>query len=107
MTPLLPSRCLQTPSERTLVLAALAIAVCLADSSLQSQPQFSVLYNFGSQANDPNQPFYSGIIAQSRDSALYSSTSAGGDTNYNDGAAYKHTTAGSLTTLVNFVQQRI
>lgn len=27
---------------------------------------FSVLYNFGSQPNDPCQQFYSGIIAQGR-----------------------------------------
>ena len=32
----------------------------------------TVLYNFGTAAGDPNQPFYSGIIAQGPDGNLYS-----------------------------------
>lgn len=60
---------------------------------------FSVVYNFGSQNNDPVNPLYSGIIAQGRDGNLYSS--ALGGTN-NSGAAYSVTPSGTLTELYAF-----
>jgi len=62
---------------------------------------FSVVYNFGSQAGDPIQPFYSGIIAQGRDGNLYSGSYGGGGTT-GAGALYSLTPGGTLTTLYSF-----
>ena len=61
---------------------------------------FSVLYNFGSQLDDPCQQFFSGIIAQGRDGNLYSGSSECGA--YGRGAAYRVTPGGSLTTEYSF-----
>ncbi len=61
---------------------------------------FSVVYNFGSQAGDPLQQFYAGVISQGRDGNLYSGTSAGGLVD--DGALYNAIPAGVITTLYSF-----
>lgn len=60
---------------------------------------FSVVYNFGSQPNDPDEPTDAGIIAQGRDGNLYSGAWGG---SYNEGATFKVTPAGELTTLYSF-----
>jgi uncharacterized repeat protein (TIGR03803 family) len=65
----------------------------LAASFAQAQT-FSVVYNFGSQANDPIGPVYSGIIAQGRNGNLYS-TALGGTNAL--GAVYAITPSGTLT----------
>jgi uncharacterized repeat protein (TIGR03803 family) len=79
--------------------SVLAILVVSLTAALHAQPTFSVLYNFGSQANDPFQPFYSGILAQGQDGALYGSA-LGGRNFY--GSIYRITTAGMLSILYDF-----
>ena len=74
----------------------LAILVVSPTAALHAQPTFSVLYNFGSQANDPRQPFYSGILAQGQDGALYGGALGGRNLN---GSIYRITTAGVLSVL--------
>jgi uncharacterized repeat protein (TIGR03803 family) len=62
--------------------------------------KFSVIYDFGSGGGqDPEQPSYSGIIAQGRDGNLYS-TAPNSQENY--GAAFKITSSGALTVLYSF-----
>jgi len=83
-------------------LAVFGLLALLIGSTIASHAQtFSVVYNFGSQPNDPIQPFYSGIIAQGRDGNLYSGTSAGGST-LDAGATYSMTPTGTLGTLFAF-----
>jgi uncharacterized repeat protein (TIGR03803 family) len=60
---------------------------------------FSVLYNFGSNTDDPSKPAYSGIIAQGRDGNLYSTAPAGGTC---CGAVFQITPAGKLKNIHNF-----
>jgi uncharacterized repeat protein (TIGR03803 family) len=81
----------------TLTLLALAIAAATTVAHAQS---FSVLYNFGSNAGDPYDPSYSGIVAQGRDGNLYSTAVAGGTFGY--GATFKITPGGTLTVPYNF-----
>src|SRR5579872_1837819 len=82
-------------------IAGIAVILLLGSGTLVRAQTFSVVYNFGSQLNDPVQPFYDGIIAQGRDGNLYSSTSSGGANNAY-GATYKLTPAGTLSTLYSF-----
>src|SRR5580692_5753372 len=72
--------------------------VLLIGCSVQAQT-FSVLYNFGSEAGDPFQPSYSGIVAQGRDGNLYSSAVHGGTC---CGAVFQITPAGKLTNIHSF-----
>ena len=60
---------------------------------------FSVLYNFGSNTDDPSKPAYSGIIAQGRDGNLYSTAPGGGTC---CGAVFQITPAGKLKNIHNF-----
>ncbi|HEX8818276.1 MAG TPA: choice-of-anchor tandem repeat GloVer-containing protein [Terriglobales bacterium] len=63
----------------------------------------SVLYNFGSAANDPLYPAYIGAVAQGRDGNLYTTAGSGGvDNGVCCGAVFKVTPAGSLETLYRF-----
>ncbi len=82
---------------RICVLFAVAVLACVTTASAQT---FSVLYNFGTAAGDPTQPYTDGIFAQGRDGNLYSG--ALGGVNSNAGAAYRITPAGALTVLYNF-----
>lgn len=61
-----------------LIIAALTIA---------ARAQFSVLYNFGTNSGDPCNPDNSGIVAQGRDGALYSTAPSCGANG--DGAVFK------------------
>ena len=80
------------------LLAALTMLVLLAASAVEAHAQtYSVLYNFGSNPGDPENPTYSGIIAQGTDGNLYSGAGGGFG-----GAAYNITPAGTLTTLYIF-----
>ena len=85
----------KTTIQNMLLLAGMLL---FAISFAQAQT-FSVLYNFGSQLNDPQNPFSAGIIAQGRDGNLYSSASGGAN---NLGAVYKITPGGTLTNIYNF-----
>jgi uncharacterized repeat protein (TIGR03803 family) len=90
---------MKTPQGfRRFALAALMLAVPVSTTAYAQT--FSVLYNFGSIANDPIQPFYSGIVAQGRDGNLYSGTNGGGAND--QGATFVITPAGTLTTLHSF-----
>ncbi len=74
------------------LLSLVAATICQAQT-------FSVLYNFGTLAHDPNQPFYSGIIAQGRDGNLYSGANGG---LLGPGDLFQLTPVGTLTTLYDF-----
>ena len=80
----------------TLTLLVLAIAALSAVAHAQT---FSVLYNFGTQSDDPTNPQYSGIVAQGRDGNLYSAAPGGTD---GVGAMFKITPGGTLTVPYTF-----
>ena len=81
------------------LLLTLATMILLGASLTAAHAQtFSVVYNFGSQAFDPIEPYAPGIIAQGRDGNLYSSAQGGAGA----GAAYKVTPAGTLSVLYDF-----
>jgi uncharacterized repeat protein (TIGR03803 family) len=80
--------------KKSVVLAVVSVLFGLSAATLARAQTFSVVYNFGSQINDPLNPFYSGIIAQGRDGNLYSA--APGGTN-DCGAFYLVTPSGVLT----------
>ncbi len=85
-----------------LFLAVLAITV--AGTAIPAQAQtYKVVYNFGSNANDPVTPAVGpNFIAQGRDGNLYSMSWEGG--NDGRGAAFKIVPSrGTLTVLANFV----
>ena len=83
-----------------LVKFATLMVVAAAVAGAQAQT-FSVVYNFGSVANDPVNPFAQGVIAQGRDGALYSTTPYGfNNTGY--GPMFKITSSGVLTEPYNF-----
>jgi uncharacterized repeat protein (TIGR03803 family) len=60
---------------------------------------FSVLYDFGTRAGDPYQPYVE-IVTQDRDGNLYSAASQGGANGV--GAAYRITPAGALKEVYSF-----
>jgi uncharacterized repeat protein (TIGR03803 family) len=62
--------------------------------------KLSVLYNFGSNGGDPEDPEPPGIISQGRDGNLYSTTYSGGSTQ--DGTVFKITPTGKMTILYDF-----
>ena len=78
---------------------AMVILIAVIAAAVSHAQTFSVVYNFGSQVNDPQNPYLSGIIAQGRDGNLYSGASGGAN---NLGAAYKVTVGGVLSNLYNF-----
>ena len=86
--------------------ARLAVSLCLTAvfafaATVAHGQAYSVLYNFGSNSGggDPEQPSYSGIVAQGRDGNLYTTAqSAGGAA----GAVFKITPSGALTELFKF-----
>jgi len=75
----------------TLVLLVLTFATA-------AHAQFSVLYSFGTNAEDPLNG--SGIVAQGRDGNLYGTAFDGGQ--FGVGAVFKITQAGVVTTLYSF-----
>jgi uncharacterized repeat protein (TIGR03803 family) len=80
--------------KKTTTCALASLLMFLLAVSFAQGQTFSVVYNFGSQLNDPFNPTYSGIIAQGRDGNLYST--AEGGTN-SCGAFYLVTPTGTLT----------
>jgi uncharacterized repeat protein (TIGR03803 family) len=80
-------------------ITSLALFVGAANIAIHAQT-FSVLYNFGTNAGDPYQPTYSGIVAQGRDGNLYSTAPLGGVNNL--GAVFKISPTGALTVLYSF-----
>jgi len=80
-------------------LLTLALGLMLVASVAQAQT-YKVLFNFGSNGRGPNDPHYSGIIAQSRGGNFYS-TAPDIWTN-GQGTAFKMTPAGAMTVLHSF-----
>jgi uncharacterized repeat protein (TIGR03803 family) len=79
---------------RTLTLSTVLLLV--AALATAAHAQFSVVYNFGSHSGDPQNPDFSGIIAQGRDGNLYSTAPQGGGCSNGGGAVFKITPAGAL-----------
>jgi uncharacterized repeat protein (TIGR03803 family) len=79
---------------------AMLIALAVAGNTTAHAQAFAVKYNFGSAANDPLQPYFSGIVAQGRDGNLYSTTEFGGANRA--GTMFKVTPSGTLTLQYSF-----
>jgi uncharacterized repeat protein (TIGR03803 family) len=71
----------------------LALAVFVAIFTITAQAQFSVLYNYGTNFDDPITP--SGVVAQGRDGKLYGAAAFGGA--FSCGAVFKITTNGTYS----------
>lgn len=69
-------------------------------STTAAYAQFSVLYTYGSNPDDPVDPQSNTAIAQGRDGNLYSTAIQGGANGY--GAAFMITPSGALTVLYSF-----
>jgi uncharacterized repeat protein (TIGR03803 family) len=82
------------------VILVTLILVGAAATTAATAQTYTVLYNFGSNQGDPNDPYYSGIIAQGRDGNLYSTAP---DTWTGEpGTVFKITPAGVVTVLHQF-----
>jgi uncharacterized repeat protein (TIGR03803 family) len=81
------------------LLMVLVAMVGAGNTALHAQT-YTVLYNFASQSCDPVNPSNVGAISQGRDGNLYSSTASGGC--HGNGAAFKVTPKGKLTTIKSF-----
>jgi uncharacterized repeat protein (TIGR03803 family) len=77
--------------------ATLALGMVAVAAHAQT---YTDLYNFGSATGDPVNPQYSGIVAQSRDGNLYSTTPAGGSGNL--GTVFKITSQGAVSVIYSF-----
>jgi uncharacterized repeat protein (TIGR03803 family) len=85
----------------SLAIAVVVLAVA-ATPPLQAQT-YSALYEFGGQTGDPENPQYSGVIAQGRDGNLYS-TAPNTPTGLCSfcGAVFKITPSGTVTVVYDF-----
>src|ERR1035437_1848227 len=81
------------------VLVTLVLTFIGAAVPAQAQT-FSVVYNFGSNPNDPANPRGADAIAQGRDGDLYSTAVNGGSIGH--GTAFKITPTGHVTVLASF-----
>ena len=75
------------------------VAVLLALVTTGFAQTYTVLYNFGTTAGDPQEPGYPGAIAQGRDGNMYSTTTSGGK---GVGTVFKITPGGKVTELYGF-----
>jgi uncharacterized repeat protein (TIGR03803 family) len=89
---------MKTPRCGRITLTLLVLVVAIGAVPVRAQ-SYRDLYNFASNAGDPFQPSYSGIVAQGRDGSLYSTSPYGGSGN---GTVFKITPAGTLTVMYNF-----
>jgi uncharacterized repeat protein (TIGR03803 family) len=81
---------------------ALAVVIVAVSVTFPANSQtYSVLYNFGTHANDPINP--SGNLAQGRDGAMYGTSYDGGV--YGQGTVFKVSTAGKVNVLHSFCAQ--
>lgn len=78
-------------------LASLLILAAL--TGVGDSQTYTVLYNLGTNAGDPSNPNYSGIVAQGRDGNLYSTAPGGAN---GAGAMFKITPGGTLTVPYSF-----
>src|SRR6202040_2177251 len=103
-TSLSPSGVSQPVQLFRIVTLAVAMLVLAATFSIPSQAQtYSTLYEFGGQTQDPENPQYSGLIAQGRDGDLYSTAPATplGLCAF-CGAVFKITPSGTVTVIYDF-----
>jgi uncharacterized repeat protein (TIGR03803 family) len=89
---------MKMPCRRRIALTLLVLAMAVEAVPACAQT-YKDLYNFGTNAGDPFQPSYSGIVAQGRDGSLYSTSPYGGSGN---GTVFNITSAGTLTVVYNF-----
>ena len=87
---------------RTVTLAVAMLVLATFSTPLQAQT-YSALYEFGGQTQDPENPQYSGLIAQGRDGELYSTAPATplGLCSF-CGAVFKITPSGTVTVVYDF-----
>jgi uncharacterized repeat protein (TIGR03803 family) len=86
-----------TGSRLTGIVLALAFSLMLVSSA---SAQVTLLYSFGTHADDPAHPNYPGFIVQGRDGNLYSTSHDGGTDNA--GTVFKITPAGQVSVLYSF-----
>jgi uncharacterized repeat protein (TIGR03803 family) len=79
-----------------LVVLALAFGIAVMPAQAQT---YKVIYNFGTQTNDPTQPHGQDVISQGRNGKLYSDAATGGANG--DGAAFSITTSGKLSVVAS------
>jgi uncharacterized repeat protein (TIGR03803 family) len=84
---------------RSLTLAL--VCALLACGALVQAQTYTPIYSYGTHTGDPRNPTPFGWMSQGRDGNLYTTTAFGGATN--NGAAFNITTSGSLTKLLDFV----
>jgi uncharacterized repeat protein (TIGR03803 family) len=77
----------------------LVMLVMVIVAGVVNAQTLSVLYNFGSNSQDPYNPAYSGIVAQGQDGNLYSTAVHGGTC---CGAVFQITAAGKLKNIHSF-----
>ena len=87
---------------RTVTLAVAVLVLAVTFTSIAPAQTYSSLYEFGGKSGDPTNPQYSGIIAQGRDGALYSTAPDGGALCGFCGAVFKVTPSGALTVVDSF-----
>ena len=85
-----------------LVMLTTAVILNITATTAHAQT-YTVLYNFGTNANDPNQP-QKVTLAQGTDGNLYGVSAQAGGTDVS-GAVFKVTPAGVLTVLYTFSGQ--
>ena len=87
---------------RIVTLAVAMLVLATFSTPLQAQT-YSALYEFGGQTKDPENPQYSGLIAQGRDGELYSTAPATplGLCSF-CGAVFKITPSGTVTVVYDF-----
>jgi uncharacterized repeat protein (TIGR03803 family) len=83
-----------------IVSAALVATVPTGSSAQTPSVTYTVLYKFGTNANDPLQPAGQLAIAQGRDGNLYSTSTYGGTNSI--GTMFKVTPSGTLGVVYNF-----
>jgi uncharacterized repeat protein (TIGR03803 family) len=86
---------------RSVIIRVAIFALVMAATTTQGQT-FSVLYNFGTNSGDGENPANPGIVAQGRDGNMYSTTVNGGANGV--GTVFKITPAGKITVIYSFNQ---
>jgi uncharacterized repeat protein (TIGR03803 family) len=86
-------------TKRKITLLVLAATLLLVSMTASSQT-YKVLYNFGTNTDDPRSPSWSGVFAQGRDGNLYSTSQAGGTEGH--GTIFQLTPEGTVKVLYSF-----
>jgi uncharacterized repeat protein (TIGR03803 family) len=86
-------------TKRKITLLVLAATLLLVSMTASSQT-YKVLYNFGTNTDDPRSPSWSGVFAQGRDGNLYSTSQVGGTEGH--GTIFQLTPEGTVKVLYSF-----